>query len=255
MYEEVRGRYSGIFRCRIAVVLSVLITMVILGCGGAEKQDPVLEHEKVMVGEGVQILRDGSSVQRDSVIRTFNNLSHPELLRPFVADADINVRIGVVSALGNLKDLGAVVVLNRMLLESDEYLLRETVIWALGELNDTSSVPVLIGIMNDTTETLDLRLGLPITLATFIGTSYAGRIEQAFVDVLLNMGDDLEMCSYVAVGILEVLKPGNFEMFNAQLPLLKKLAQRRLDQSGDDGIYTNFQLTIEELESYKPDPV
>jgi hypothetical protein len=255
MYKEVASLLPGMSGWRVAMVLTVLVTVVSLGCGGGTKQDPVLEQEKIMVDEGVMILREGTSVQRDSVIRTFNNLSHSELLHPYLAETDISVRIGIVSALGNLKDLGSVGQLNSMLLESDDYLLRETVIWALGELNDTSSVQVMIGIMQDTTDNLDMRLGLPITLAAFINTSYAGKIEQAFVEVLQNMGNDLELCSYVAVGILEVLEPGNYELFNSQLPLLRKMAQRRLTQSGEDGIYTNFQLTIEELENYKPSQV
>ncbi len=251
MDRKVASRLTGMFYFRVAVVLAVAV----IGCGRGKQPDPVLEKETVMVDEGVRILREGTSVQRDSVIRTFNNLSHPELLRPYLAETDSNVKIGVVSALGNLKDVGAVAELNAMLLSSDDYLLRETIIWALGELNDTSSVPVLIGIMLDTTETLDMRLGLPITLATFINTSYAGKIEQTFVDVLQNMGDDLELCSYVAVGILEVLEPGNYELFLGQLPRLKEMARRRLVENGDDGIYTNFQLTIEELENYKPGSV
>ncbi len=255
MYKEVVRLLPEFCGWRVAVVLTVLISVITVGCGGGEKPDPVLEQETVMVDEGVQLLRQGTSVQRDSVIRTFNNLSHPELLHPFLAETDISVRIGIVSALGNLKDPGAVGRLNAMLIESDDYLLRETVIWALGELNDTSSVPVLIGIMQDTTDNLDMRLGLPITLAAFINTSYAGKVEQAFVDVLQNMGHDLELCSYVAVGIMEVLKPGNSDLFRSQLPLLREMARRRLDESGEDGIYTNFQLTIEELENYKPDPV
>jgi HEAT repeat protein len=255
MYKEVASLLPDMSGWRVAGVLMVLFTVVSLGCSGGKKQDPVLDQETIMVDEGVMILREGTSVQRDSVIRTFNNLSHSELLHPYLAETDISVRIGIVSALGNLKDLGSVGPLNTMLLESDDYLLRETVIWALGELNDTSSVSVLIGIMQDTTDNLDMRLGIPITLATFINTSYAGKVEQAFVNVLQNMGNDLELCSYVAVGILEVLEPGNYELFRGQLPLLRQMAQRRLAESGDDGIYTNFQLTIEELEKIMPDPV
>ncbi|MBW7995295.1 MAG: HEAT repeat domain-containing protein [Candidatus Glassbacteria bacterium] len=237
----------------LAALPGILSAMLLIsGCGGGEKADPVLEGEKVMVTEGVQILHTGTSVQRDSVIRTFNNLNNPRLLHPYIHNADLSVRIGIVSALGNLKDRGAVDSLNRMLVTSDDYLLRETVIWALGELGDTSSVPVLIGIIQDTTQNRDLRLGLPITLASFINTAYAGRVEQTFVDVLQNMSDDLELCSYVAVGILEVLKPGNYELFHARLPLLKELAAKRMQESGEDGIYINFQLTIEELETYEP---
>ena len=70
--------------------------------------------------------------------------------------------------------------------------------------------------------------------------------------VLTSNSDDLELCSYVAVGILEILESGNFELFRAQLPVLKELAAKRLDESGEDGIYTNLQLTIEELENYSP---
>ncbi|MFC1544662.1 HEAT repeat domain-containing protein [Gemmatimonadota bacterium] len=224
------------------------------GCGG-KQADPVLESEKLMVTQGVEILRDGTSVQRDSVIRTFNNLENSQLLHPYLKDTDAGVRIGIVSALGNLKDQAATGELNAMLLASDDYLLREVVIWALGELGDTSSVPVLISIMQDTTETPDLRLGMPITLSQFISTAYAGKVEQAFVDVLRDYPDDIELCSYVAVGILEILEPGNYELFQKQLPVLKELAAKRLSEEGEDGIYTNFQLTIDELENFKPDAV
>ena len=239
----------------VAAAAAIMLIALLLTSGCGEKVDPVLESETAMVTQGVEILRSGTSVQRDSVIRTFNNLKNPQLLHPYLKDAEANVRIGVVSALGNLKDKGAAAELNQMLLTSDDYLLREVVIWALGELSDTSSVPVLISIMQDTNENRDLRMGMPITLSQFIDTEYAGKVEQAFADVLGKQQDDLELCSYVAVGILEILEPGNYELFKAQLPVLKTLAGKRLAEEGEDGIYTNFQLTIDELESYKPDPV
>jgi len=255
MYKEVTSRVSLRYCHRVVFSMAALLALLLsLGCGPSA--DPVLEKEQEMVGAGIELLRNGTSVQRDSVIRTFNNLSHPELLHPFLSDSDLNVRIGVVSALGNIKDSTAVDKLNSMLLSSDDYLLRETIIWALGELGDTSSVPVLIRIMKDTTENLDLRLGLPITLATFSNTASAGMVEQAFVEVLRNHTDEVELCSYVAVGMLEVLEPGNYDLFKEQLPTLKKMAASRLEKSGEeDGIYTNFQLTVDELEKYQPDNV
>ena len=96
----------------------------------------------------------------------------------------------------------------------------------------------------------DLRLSIPITLSSFIRTEAAGKVEQTFVDILHQQGDDIELCSYIAVGILEVLKPGNFQLFHEQLPLLKEMAEKRKAESGEDGIWTNFDLTIQELENY-----
>jgi hypothetical protein len=245
---------KGITGIEVVAALTLVMMILLPGCGG-KKADPVLEKETLMVKQGVEILRSGTSVQRDSVIRTFNHLTNPQLLRPFLKDSDNKVRIGIVSALGNLKDQAAAGELNQMLLDSDDYLLREVVILALGELADTSSVPVLISVMQDTTENRDLRMGMPITLSQFMNTAYAGKVEQSFISVLCDHQDDIELCSYVSVGILEILEPGNYELFKKQLPVLKKLAQKRLDEEGEDGIYTNFQLTIQELENYKPNAV
>lgn len=236
----------------LPLCLAATVLLLVCGCG---KEDPVLAREKVMVNEGIPILRSGTSVQRDSVIRALNDLENPQLLHPYIHDADPGVQISVISALGNLKDSNAVDSLNQLLLSSEDYLLRETVIWALGELSDTSSVPVLIGILRDTTQNRDLRLGLPITLASFINTAYASKVEQVFVDLLQQQSDDLELCSYAAVGMLEILRPGNYELFKEQLPLLKELTAKRLEESGEDGIYMNFQLTVEALENYDPGAV
>lgn len=238
----------------VRAAAGALMLTLMFSCGGDKTaEDPQLAQERRMVSEGIEILRGGTSVQRDSVIRTFNYIQNPHLLHPYLNDDELTVRIGVISALGNLRDVSAVDTLNRMLRAEEDYLLRETVVWALGELGDTSSVPVMVSIMNDTTENRDLRLGLPITLASFVNTAYAGRVEQAFVDVLREQSDDIELCSYVAVGIMEVLRPGNYELFREQLPLLRRLAERRRERVGEDGIYTNLQLAIEELEGYEPD--
>ena len=133
----------------------------------------------------------------------------------------------------------------------DDYLLQETIIYALGEISDTSSVPILIDMMKDDSVSRDLRLSIPITLAAFAKTPAASRVEQAFIDLLENRSEDIELCSYVAVGILEVLKPSNVERFRKYLPLLRQMAEKRKASSGEDGIWSNFQLTIQELESYK----
>jgi hypothetical protein len=222
---------------------------ILSGCG--PKEDPTLAMERKMVAGGVEILRSGTPVERDSVIRTFYQLANPGLLHPFLVDTDPNVLIGMVSALGYLKDKTAAAALSDLLKKTNDYLLQETVIYALGEISDTSSVPLLVGMFEDKTTRRDLRLSIPITLASFSKTEAAGKVEQAFIKILESESDDLELCSYIAVGMLEILNPGNADLFRKYTPLLRRMAERRKAESGEDGIWTNFQLTIQELENYK----
>lgn len=226
----------------------VFALLAFFSCG--PKADPVMENERKMVSEGLEILRSGSPMQRDSTIRTLYGVKHSELLTAHLNDPDPNVRIGMVSALGYIKDKASAPSLNRLLVSTNDYLLRETVIYAIGEICDTSSVPILLEILNDPATERDLRLSIPITLASFGRTEAAPLIEKAFTDALDNCRDDIEYCSYVALGILEVLNPGNIDKFRGYLPSLREMAERRKSESGEeDGIYTNFYLTIQELEN------
>ncbi|MFH1070360.1 MAG: HEAT repeat domain-containing protein, partial [Candidatus Glassbacteria bacterium] len=190
----------------------MIFAAAITGCG--KKEDPQLVAERKMVTEGVEILRGGTPVQRDSVIRTLYNLKNPGLLQQYLQDTDPNVQIGVVSAIGFLKDKSAAPALNQLLLSVKDYLLCETIVFAIGELADTSSVPVLVSLLEDPAVERDLRLSIPITLAAFGRTEASGKVEQAFVKILDQQGEDIELCSYIAVGILEILRPGNYELFH-----------------------------------------
>ena len=238
---------SGLVRLLLRLWFIGLIIWT--GCG--PKEDPELVRERQIVSQGIEILRSGTAVQRDSVIRTFYNLKHPEFFQNFLNDPDPNVRIGMVSAIGYHKDKSAAAALNSLLSQVDDYLLRETIIYAIGELCDTSSVPILIGFLKDTSVKRDLRLGIPITLASFIKTEAAAQVEQAFAEILTEQGDDIELCSYVAVGILESLQPRNVELFREYLPLLRQMAEKRKEEAGEDGIWTNLELTVQELEKYE----
>ncbi|OGG02471.1 MAG: hypothetical protein A3F83_01285 [Candidatus Glassbacteria bacterium RIFCSPLOWO2_12_FULL_58_11] len=248
LYRLFRGAYSG---GRLISSVCLCAGLLLSGCG--PKEDPQLTAERKQVNEGVEILRSGTPVERDSVIRTFYNLKNPQLFQAFLADSNLNVQIGMVSAIGYHKDKSAAAALNNMLLSVEDYLLKETIIYAIGELCDTSSVGVLIGILDDKSMNRDLRLSIPITLSSFAKTEAAPRVEQTFIDLLQQDSTDVELCSYVSVGILEILRPGNVELFRKYLPLLKEMAERRKAESGEDGIWTNFQLTIQELENFKPD--
>ena len=75
--------------------------------------------------------------------------------------------------------------------------------------------------------------------------------DKAFIKILESESNELELCSYIAVGMLEILNPGNADLFRKYTPLLRRMAERRKAESGEDGIWTNFQLTIQELENYK----
>ena len=234
---------------RLFLPLWFLALIIWSGCG--PKEDPELVRERRLVNHGIEILRSGTPVQRDSVIRTFYNLKNPQLLQKFLNDPDPNVQIGMVSAIGYHKDKSAAPALNSLLIQVDDYLLRETIIFAIGELCDTSSVPILIALLNDKSVDRDLRLSIPITLASFVKTVAGDRVEQTFAEILTEQSDDLELCSYVAVGILEILQPGNVELFKKYLPILRQMAEKRKEEAGEDGIWTNLELTIQELEKYQ----
>ena len=234
---------------RLFLPLCFLVLIIWSGCG--PKEDPELVRERQLVNHGIEILRNGTPVQRDSVIRTFYNLKNPKLLQDFLNDPDPNIQIGMVSAIGYHKDNSAAPALNSLLIQVDDYLLQETIIFAIGELCDTSSVPILIGLLNDNSVNRDLRLSIPITLASFIKTEAGARVEQTFAEILTEQSDDLELCSYVAVGILEILQPGNVELFKQYLPILRQMAEKRKEEAGEDGIWTNLELTIQELEKYQ----
>ena len=232
-------------------LLPLWIVGLIVWTGCGPREDPELVRERQILNQGIEILRSGTPVQRDSVIRTFYNLKHPKLLQDFLTDPDPNVQIGMVSAIGYHKDSSAAAALNSLLSQVDDYLLQETIIYAIGELCDTSSVPILIGLLKDKSVNRDLRLSIPITLASFIKTEAAAQIEQTFAEILTGQRDDTELCSYVAVGILEILQPRNAELFREFLPILRQLAEKRKEETGEDGIWTNLELTIQELEKYK----
>jgi len=232
----------------VFLTLCFLSLIIWTGCGA--KEDPELVRERQQVSRGIEILRSGTPVQRDSVIRTFYNLKHPKLLQNYLTDPDPNVRIGMVSAIAYHKDTSAAPALNSLLSQVDDYLLQETIIFAIGELCDTSSVPILISLLKDKSVDRNLRLSIPITLASFIKTEAGAQVEQTFAEILSDQSDDLELCSYVAVGILEILQPGNIELFKQYLPVLRQMAEKRKEEVGEDGIWTNLELTIQELEKY-----
>lgn len=233
-----------------AGLLCVIGLIICTAC--SSKEDPEIVRERQMVSNGVEILRSGTPVQRDSVIRTFYSLKHPKFLQDFLNDTDSNVQIGMVSAIGYHKDSSAVGALNSLLGQVDDYLLRETIIFAIGELGDTSSVPLLVGLLKDKSVNRDLRLSIPITLAAFVKTAYGARVEQTFAEIFTEQGDDIELCSYVAVGILEILQPRNAQLFREYLPVMRRMAEKRKEEAGEDGIWTNLELTIQELEKYEP---
>ena len=229
--------------------------VLFFACGsGKDKQDQAAQQEvseKQIVAEGIVILRKGTIVERDSVTRTFYNIRNTSLLVPYLNDPDPNVQIGVVSALGYIKDRTTAQPLNGLLLAVDDYLLRETIIYALGEIRDTSSVPLLIGLLEDDTVDRDLRLSLPITLAAFAETPAAGLVENAFAKLLEEFSDDIELCSYVAMGIQEIVNPHNYKQFSKYIPALREMAKKRKDEFGEDLLWSNFDMAIEKLESYE----
>jgi hypothetical protein len=231
--------------CR-AVALLLAGLVVLSSCG---PRNPELAREKKMVEASLDVLRSGTPMQRDSTIRTLYNVKNAQLLAAHLGDPDPNVKIGMVSALGYIKDKSTAPALNGLLAVTQDYLLSETVIYAIGEVCDTSSVPLLIRMMEDPAVNRDLRLSIPITLAAFHKTEAADRIDQAFLEVLKNQPDDIELCSYVAVGILELLDQTNVDKFRQCLPQFKEMAVKRKAHSGEDGIWTNFDLTIRELEN------
>lgn len=238
-------------------VLFFLLTCSAVGvlavsCGSG---DPELKRERKMVAAGLDVLRNGAPMQRDSTIRSFYNIKHADLLIEHLDDPDQNIKIAMISALGFIKDKAAAPALNSLLTATDDYLLRETVLYALGEICDTSSAPVLAGLLANPSTDRDLRLSIPITLASFGHGEAAPLVVKAFVDILQNNPGDVELCSYVSVGILEVLTPDNAAAFRVFLPQLRSLSEQRKAEAGeDDGIYTNFVLTIQELENYGAAP-
>ncbi len=110
------GLKINVFHALVLAVLSVA------ACGSSS--DPELKKESGMVAAGLEMLRSGSPMQRDSTIRTFYGIKHSELLTAHLDDPDPNVRIGMVSALGYLKDKASAPALNQLLLSTDDYLLR-----------------------------------------------------------------------------------------------------------------------------------
>ncbi|MCE5271288.1 HEAT repeat domain-containing protein [bacterium] len=230
--------------------MSLLVSAVVLAlaCG---PRDPQLKKETAMVTSGLEVLRSGTPLQRDSTIRTLYSLKHAELLTAHLDDPDPNVRIAMVSALGFLKDKSSAPALNRLLTTATDYLLRETVLYAVGEVCDTSSVPILVALLTDPATDRDLRLSIPITLASFGHGEATPQVVKAFTDILEANGGDIELCSYVSVGVMEVLSADNVDSFRRFLPELKRMAEQRKAEAGtDDGIYTNFDLTIQELEHF-----
>ncbi len=247
---ENRVGTGTILRLFCLIGLSVLFSFA---CGSSkDKQEETAVSEERIVAGAVEVLRHGNIVERDSVTRTLYNIRNASLLLDYLNDPNYNVRIGMVSALGYIKDRVAAQPLSELLHTEKNYILLETIIMALGEIQDTSSVPLLIDLFEDETVDRRLHLSLPITLAAFARTPAAGLIEDTFVQVLEKRTDDVELCAYVAVGILEIINPDNYQRFRKYLPALREMAGKRKAEFGEDGIWTHIYLTIEELESYKP---
>jgi HEAT repeat protein len=238
-----------LFRLFCVAVLTGLILSA-CGSGKTEQQQRRISEER-LVAEGVEILRSGTPVQRDSVTRSFYSIRNADLLVARLNDTDVNVQIGVVSALGYLKDDTAVKPLNDLLLAVNEYLLRETIITVLGELRDTSSVTLLVGLLDNKDVDRDLRLSLPITLAAFAETPAAGLIEDIFAKILEQSSDDLELCSFVAMGVQEIVNADNCMRFRKFLPELRKMAEKRKEEAGEDLLWSNFYNAIEKLETFE----
>ena len=230
----------------------ILAGLISIACGlGKTEQEKIREAEEIQIANGVEILRSGTPVQRDSVTRSFYNIRNADLLVARLNDTDINVQIGVVSALGYIKDDIAVKPLNNMLLTVDDYLLRETIITVLGELRDTSSVALLVGLLDNEDIDRDLRLSLPITLASFASTPAMGLIEDIFAKILEQNNDDIELCSFVAMGVQEIVNADNCQRFRKFLPDLRKMAEKRKEQAGEDLLWSNFYNAIEKLETFE----
>ncbi|MEA2063574.1 MAG: HEAT repeat domain-containing protein [Gemmatimonadota bacterium] len=221
------------------------------GDDGSGSAPPVIPEEQ-LVAQGVEILRSGTQVERDSVTRALYNIRNTSLLVAYLSDPDPNVKIGMVSALGYIKDKSTARALNRMLPTEDDYLLCETIISALEAIADTSSVSLLIGLFEDETTKRDMRLSLPVTLLAFTRTSAAPRIVDAFTRVLERESGDIVLCSYVAMCIPEILDPGNYDRFRQFLPTMRRMAKKRKAEFGEDLLWSNFQMTIDRLETYEP---
>ena len=247
---EHRVGIHSILRLFCLIGLSVFLSFA---CGSSkDKQEETAVSEERIVAEAVEVLSHGNIVERDSVTRILYNIRNASLLLDYLNDPNYDVKIGMVSALGYIKDRVAAQPLSELLLSEKNYILLETIIMALGEIRDTSSVSLLIGVLEDETVDRRLHLSLPITLAAFAQTPAAGRIEDTFVQVLEKKADDIELCAYVAVGILEIINPDNYHRFRKYLPALREMAGKRKAEFGEDGIWTHIYLTIEELESYEP---
>lgn len=234
-------------------VLSILALIITLSCGSGAKEPatPSLrELETSMVTEGVKILLNGTAVQRDSVVRSFYGIKNTDLLVDHLNDPDENVSIGMVSALGYIKDPKTADALNSKLMTTEDYLMRETIIFALGEIGDTSSVNLLTQIMLDDTADRNLQLSLPLDLVKFAKGDMTESVAKTFDTVLTNRKDDTELCSFVASAMVEILNEGNHEMFSKHLPMLKKMAAERKAVAGEDLIWTSLALAIERLEEF-----
>jgi len=251
--SEYREKFNPVLRV-VCLAGLVLGGCQFFACGShKEGRDaaPGVSEEQI-IAEGVEILRNGTPVERDSVTRSFYNIRNSSLLIERLSDPDTNVRIGVVSALGYIRDKAAARPLNEMLLSEQNYILLETIISSLQEIRDTSSVTPLVGLFENETTNRDLRLSLPITLAAFAGTPAATRIEDAFVKALEQPGEDIEICSFVAMGIHEIVSPQNYERFRKYIPTLRKMADKRKKEVGEDLLWSNFEMAVEKLETYEP---
>lgn len=252
--EDMSVKCDADVRTRSFIVLFGFIAACVLNVS-CRSGNPELKRERKIVAAGLEILRNGTPLQRDSTIRTFYSIKNADLLIEHLDDPDQNIKIAMISALGFIKDKAAAPAPNGLLTATRDYLLRETVLYALGEICDTSSAPVLAGLLADPSTDRDLRLSIPITLASFGHGERASLVVKAFADILRSNPEDVELCSYVSVGVLEVLNPDNAETFQAFLPQLRRMSEQRKVEAGeDDGIYTNFVLTIQELEKYGAAP-
>ena len=234
-------------------VLSILALIITISCGSGAKEPPspsLRELETSMVNEGVKILHNGTAVQRDSVVRSFYSIKNTDLLVDHLNDPDENVAISMVSALGYIKDPKTADALNSKLMTTEDYLMRETIIFALGEIGDSSSVNLLTQIMLDDTADRNLQLSLPLDLVKFAKGDMTANVAQTFDTVLTRRKDDTELCSFVASAMVEILNEDNYVMFSKHLAHLKTMAKERKSVAGEDLIWTSLSLAIERLEEF-----
>ena len=89
------------------------------------------------------------------------------------------------------------------------------------------------------------------TLKTFGLVVQDWQVENTFAKLLEEFSDDIELCSYVAMGIQEIVNTQNYKRFRKYIPALREMAKKRKDEFGEDLLWSNFDMAIEKLESYE----